>query len=169
MPAAGQASLLISNCSFFKHPTLYCSFIEAKPMRSTLLMFLLCFGLCQALYGQQAQKPGKSVDYLYMVSSKRKVIFDIGHEPVPINLNTIKRALKYPQTAKNAKIQGKVAIKMLINKKGIPLKHKVIESPHDELTNACLDQIYDLRFKPSTHLGQPVEAWVTIPFQFKLK
>jgi periplasmic protein TonB len=93
----------------------------------------------------------------------------VQQEPQPVNLDDIKRNLKYPEVAKQAQIQGKVMVRILVNKEGVPIKHVVKRSPHDLLTKSCVDEIYKLRFKPAINAGKPVVCWVSIPFDFKLK
>jgi protein TonB len=90
-------------------------------------------------------------------------------QPDPVNLADIKKAIVYPPIAKDNGIQGKVFIRMLVNKEGIPEKHIVVKSPHELLTKACVDQIYKLRFTPGIQAGKPIKVWVMIPFDFSLR
>jgi periplasmic protein TonB len=93
----------------------------------------------------------------------------VQQEPQPVNLDDIKRNLKYPEVAKQASIEGKVLMRILVNKEGTPVKHVVKKSPHELLTKACVDEIYKLRFKPAISSGKPVVCWIAIPFEFKLR
>jgi protein TonB len=92
----------------------------------------------------------------------------VDKQPVPVNLNEIRRQIKYPSLAKEGNIQGKVLIKILIDKEGNPVKHHVVRSPHDLLAEACVNQIYKLKFTPGIQSQKPVKVWVQIPFDFKI-
>ncbi|MCS6905649.1 MAG: TonB family protein [Bacteroidia bacterium] len=93
----------------------------------------------------------------------------VEQQPAPVNLDDIKRKIEYPAMCKEAGIQGKVFIRILVNKEGIPEKHIVQKTPHPLLAEECLKHIYNLRFKPGIQAGKPIKVWVSIPFDFKLK
>jgi protein TonB len=93
----------------------------------------------------------------------------VEQQPAPVNLDDIKKKLDYPAMCKEAGIQGKVFIRILVNKEGIPEKHIVQKTPHPLLAEECLKHLYNLRFKPGIQAGKPIKVWVSIPFDFKLK
>lgn len=88
--------------------------------------------------------------------------------PAALNLMEVRTKIQYPTLAKEHKIQGQVIVKIRIDKDGIPTQHKVLNSAHPLLTEACMQQIYTLRFQPAENNGTPVNAWVTVPFRFQL-
>lgn len=90
-------------------------------------------------------------------------------QPEPVNMDEIKKKIEYPHICKEANIQGKVFIKILVDKEGKPVKHKVLRSPHDLLTQACVKEIYNLKFTPAIQAGKPIKVWVSVPFDFKLR
>ncbi len=90
-------------------------------------------------------------------------------EPAPVNLDVIKKNIGYPNQAKELGIQGKVIIRVLVNKEGKPTKHVVVRSPHTLLTDAVTSQLYNLQFTPGIQAGKPVPVWVNIPFDFRLQ
>ncbi|MCS6904780.1 MAG: TonB family protein [Bacteroidia bacterium] len=90
-------------------------------------------------------------------------------KPAPINLDVIKQRMVYPVLCKEAGIQGKVFIRMLVNKEGRVEKTIVQKSPHPLLTEECLRHIDSLRFTPGMQGGRPVKVWISIPFEFQLK
>jgi len=90
-------------------------------------------------------------------------------QPEPVNMDDIKKRIEYPAICKEANIQGKVFIKILVDKEGKPSKHKVLRSPHDLLTQACVKEIYNLKFTPAIQAGKPIKVWVSVPFDFKLR
>lgn len=89
-------------------------------------------------------------------------------EPVPVNLDDLKRAIGYPAAALDSEIQGKVIVRMKINEQGMYMSHVVIKDPHPVLTHAVSAKLSMLRFTPGIQKGRPIKVWVTIPFDFKL-
>jgi TonB family protein len=89
-------------------------------------------------------------------------------EPVPLNLDEIKQQIGYPREAKEAEIDGKVVLRILIDEQGKYVKHIVLKDPHPLLTRAVEKEIPALRFSPGEGGGKLVKTWVTIPFQFAL-
>ncbi|RMF48824.1 MAG: hypothetical protein D6750_06995, partial [Bacteroidetes bacterium] len=55
-------------------------------------------------------------------------------EPQPLNIGDIKKRIGYPPLAKEAGIQGKVIVRVLVGKTGKYERHIVIKSPHKILT-----------------------------------
>jgi protein TonB len=89
-------------------------------------------------------------------------------EPAPVNLDQLKGLIGYPPMAKEAEIEGKVIVRVQVDKSGKYVKHIVIKDPHPILTKAVTDKINMLTFTPGIQAGKPIKVWVTIPFDFKL-
>jgi TonB family protein len=89
-------------------------------------------------------------------------------EPVPLNLNELKRLIGYPRAAMEAEIEGKVIMRVLIDERGQYVKHLVIKDAHPYLTDAVTSKISAIRFTPGIQKGKAIKVWVTIPFDFKL-
>lgn len=89
-------------------------------------------------------------------------------EPAPVNLDDLKKLIGYPPMAKEAEIEGKVIVRVQVDKNGHYVKHIVIKDPHPILTKAVTDKINTLAFTPGIQAGKPIKVWVTIPFDFKL-
>jgi periplasmic protein TonB len=89
-------------------------------------------------------------------------------EPAPVNLDQLKGLIGYPPMAKEAEIEGKVVVRVQVDKNGQYVKHLVIKDPHPILTKAVTDKIHNLTFTPGIQAGKPIKVWVTIPFDFKL-
>ncbi|MGQ9864510.1 MAG: energy transducer TonB [Bacteroidia bacterium] len=89
-------------------------------------------------------------------------------EPAPVNMDDIKKRIGYPPLAKEAGIQGKVIVRILVGKDGKYKRHIVLKSPHPALTQAVEREIKSLEFTPGIQAGKPIPVWVTIPFDFKL-
>ncbi|MCS7189490.1 MAG: energy transducer TonB [Bacteroidia bacterium] len=93
---------------------------------------------------------------------------NVTEEPQPLNLEEIKSLIQYPPLAKEAGIQGKVVVRILVDEEGKYLRHLVINSPHKFLTEAVEKELPNIRFSPARLDTIPVKYWVTIPFNFKL-
>jgi len=89
-------------------------------------------------------------------------------EPAPVNMENLKKLIGYPPTAKEAEIEGKVILRILVGKGGKYEKHIVVKNPHPLLTKEVEKHIRNLEFTPGIQAGKPIRVWVTIPFDFKL-
>jgi len=90
-------------------------------------------------------------------------------QPEPIGgIEAILKNVVYPQSAKEANIQGKVLIKAIIDEKGNVSETEVINSIQKDCDQAAVDAIKKTKFTPATKDGKPVKAEVVIPVMFKL-
>ncbi len=90
-------------------------------------------------------------------------------QPEPIGgIEAILKNVVYPQSAKEANIQGKVLIKAIIDEKGNVAETEVINSIQKDCDQAAVDAIKKTKFTPATKDGKPVIAEVVIPIMFKL-
>lgn len=88
-------------------------------------------------------------------------------EPQPTNIDDIKKRIGYPPRAKEAGIQGKVIVRVLVGENGRYERHVVLRSPHEVLTEAVESELPYLQFSPGIQAGKPIKVWVTIPFDFQ--
>jgi len=83
----------------------------------------------------------------------------------------VKRAaVKYPELAVKAGINGMVLVKLKINESG-KVEDVVVEKnepPNLGFEQAALNAAWQFEFKPARLKQKPVAAWVTIPFRFKI-
>jgi len=89
-------------------------------------------------------------------------------EPIPINMNEIKKKIGYPMKAQKDSIQGKVLFRVLIDKEGNCVSYKLLKSVSSIFTEAIEPYIKELKFTPGFRKGKPIKCWVTVPFIFKL-
>lgn len=134
-------------------------------MKTLVLLVAFSFsGLLIAQGGFDTEPPSKTEE---KEIGPRDVVF-IEKEPLPINLDDIKNAIGYPSLAKRNSVQGKVIIRIQVDKKGDYVKHLVLRNPDPLLTEAVEKQIPRLKFTPGIQAGKPLKFWVTIPFDFRL-
>lgn len=89
-------------------------------------------------------------------------------EPVPVNMDELTGLIGYPQIAKEGGLEGKVVLRVKIDKLGNYEKHVVLKSPHTILLKAVTDHIDHLVCTPGIQSGKAIPVWVTIPFNFVL-
>jgi len=73
----------------------------------------------------------------------------------------------YPDSARDAGIQGTVVVMALVLVDGTVTETRVVKSI-PALDGAAVDAVKRLRFKPGTAQGKPVTVWVAVPVRFKL-
>ena len=92
--------------------------------------------------------------------------FYVDQEPVPVNLKEIARKIPYPSHLRGD--GGPIMLRILIDKKGLYVKHIPIgNNYHPELLAAVETQIDQLKFVPAIQSGQLISCWVTVPFRFR--
>lgn len=80
------------------------------------------------------------------------------------------QAVIYPEEAKEDDIQGLVLVSFVVEKKGEIVEMKVIESPHESLTNALLSAVKKMpTWNPGRLDGRPIRVRYRLPFRFKLE
>mgnify|MGYP001588657043 CR=1 FL=1 len=74
----------------------------------------------------------------------------------------------YPDLARKAGVEGKVFVKVLVDKEGKVKKASIMTGPEifHEATLAAAKQWV---FKPAIQRDKPIAVWVALPFQFKLR
>lgn len=92
----------------------------------------------------------------------------VEEEPRPINLDEVIELIGYPTIARDAGISGRVVIRILVDENGKYKKHKVINTIHPLLTEACEAHIQKLAFTPAIQGSKSIKFWVNIPFNFVL-
>lgn len=88
-------------------------------------------------------------------------------DPQCLNCEEIRKRIGYPPLAKEAGIQGKVIVRLLIDQNGQYRRHIVLRSPHKLLTEAVERELPSLEFSPGIQAERPVSVWVTLAFDFR--
>ena len=89
--------------------------------------------------------------------------------PAAQNMQEVGKNIRYPKELKEAGVQGKVYVKLLISEEGKVLKHIIVKSPHERLSAEVIEHVHFLEFTPGQEDGKAVMTWVMVPFDFKLK
>ena len=100
-------------------------------------------------------------------SSEKFVEFDKPPQPIG-GMNVLADSVKYPDSAKKEKIEGKVIVAIYINENGIVEKTEIKQSVRDDLDNAAVNSLTAMKWSPAEQKGKPVAVWVSVPIQFKL-
>ncbi len=78
--------------------------------------------------------------------------------------------IKYPPTAVQNRVQGKVVVQFVVNKTGKIGEVKVVRSVDKDLDKEAIRVIKSLpKFTPGRQNGKDVSVWYTLPVPFKLK
>lgn len=124
-----------------------------KRMKNTILIILFAIAASTAM----AQK----------TIQVEPIFHDI--DPVPVNLKDIIHKIEYPQYALEHDIEGTVVFRVFVNKNGECHNHYTLNNVHPELVESVENQVRDLKFEPARKSGEPVAAWVSIPFKFEIR
>lgn len=89
--------------------------------------------------------------------------------PVEKEPQVIKQIIpKYPELAQRAGIEGRVWVKIWVDKDGKPHKSVILKSDAEIFNQPAMDAAMQYRFTPAIMNKGPVAVWVVIPFNFKL-
>ncbi len=93
--------------------------------------------------------------------------FEVEKAPECVNLSQVRASMRYPDIAREAGIEGRVTVKVLVGENGSVIKVGSV-SGNDAFHDEVRDKASDLQFTPGLQNGKPVKVWVTVPFNFKL-
>lgn len=84
--------------------------------------------------------------------------------------NYIANNVKYPEEAKDKKIEGKVYVKFIVDEKGNASNFKIVKNAHPLLDEEALRVISNMkRWKPAESSGKAVKSEYVLPVVFSLK
>jgi TonB family protein len=142
-----------------------------KPL--TLLQFIFAIGTFSA-YSQESALVPDSAAQIASITTHQALQGDttrppadflaVDTEPVVIS----KKEPVYPEPAIRAGIEGKVWVKIWVDRAGLPHDVVLIKSDQEIFNVPALDAARQFRFTPATMDGKPVDVWVSVPFKFKL-
>jgi periplasmic protein TonB len=85
------------------------------------------------------------------------------------DIKDLQRKVVYPELAKRASIEGKVNVRVLVGKNGVPKKHIIESTDSDLLNDAAVKAVMSTVFTPAIQNNQPIDCWVSIPIIFRLR
>lgn len=86
-----------------------------------------------------------------------------------IDIGELQKRTIYPEIARRAGIEGTVNIRVLVDKKGNPKKYIIESSDSDLLNKAAIDAVMSSVFTPAIQGTTPLDCWVSIPMNFKMR
>lgn len=85
-----------------------------------------------------------------------------------VDIELLQKSIEYPEMARRAGIEGRVIVRVWIDKAGNPHSPAVVKSDSRLLNNAALKAIMNIKFTPATRNNQPAGSWIIIPVKFEL-
>lgn len=86
-----------------------------------------------------------------------------------IDIAELQKRVVYPDIARRAGIEGTVNIRVLVDKKGKPKKYIIESTDSDLLNKAAIDAVMNSTFTPAIQGTTPLDCWVSIPMNFRMK
>lgn len=86
-----------------------------------------------------------------------------------IDISELQKRIVYPDIARRAGIEGTVNIRVLVDKKGNPKKYIIESTDSDLLNKAAVDAVMSSRFTPAIQGNTPLDCWISIPINFRMK
>ncbi len=75
---------------------------------------------------------------------------------------------KYPELAMRAGLEGKVWVKIWVDKEGKPKQVVILKSDAEIFNEPAVEAAKQFLFTPAYMNNGPVSVWVSVPFKFKL-
>lgn len=92
---------------------------------------------------------------------------DVEVEAKPLNIPEVVLEIGKTRPQSMAELEGEVVVRLLVSKKGRVEKVVVLENPHPVLTRSVVEHVDEIRFTPSSISSEPIQSWITIPFNFE--
>ncbi|HSP05810.1 MAG TPA: TonB family protein, partial [Acidobacteriota bacterium] len=81
---------------------------------------------------------------------------------------SIKKAFaKYPEMARKQRLEGVVALSILVSETGQVIDVKVTKSANPILDQAAMDAVKQWQYQPATKKGVPVKVWIPVSMSFQ--
>jgi len=84
-------------------------------------------------------------------------------------LRSLQQLVDYPKQAIEKEIEGRVFIRCIVSKEGVPTDIRVKRSVHPLLDLESIRVVRRVRFEPAIKDGEPVAVRMTLPVTFRLK
>jgi len=117
----------------------------------------------------------RSCSSSYSYSSSRHAVYPdindfvaVDKLPTPTNFTSVSASIEYPAYAREKGIEGKVIARILVDKNGEYVKHKILKYDNCGMRHRVEQKLSHLHFSPAEKDGKQVAVWVNLPFSFKL-
>ncbi len=111
---------------------------------------------------KKAEESAKEEEQALTTAAEKEVAIEGG-------ITAIQKAVKYPETAVNLKIEGKVVVRVFVGRDGSPLRMDVMKSAHELLDEEALRVLSEnAKFTPAVVNGQNAIGVITVPITFKI-
>lgn len=112
------------------------------------------------------EKPIEEIDDEPVYNSETQPEFPGGMKEL---LNYLKKNLKYPDSAREVNLQGKVYVRFMVSKTGEIDRISLLRSVAEPLDNEAIRVVKCMpRWQPGENRGKPVNVWFTLPVNFVL-
>ncbi len=118
----------------------------------------------------ETQKPQKKIKF-----TRPDVVYDMVEEQpkypggVAAMMNYLSANIKYPNSAKQKGIEGKVLVQFVVDKSGIIRNYKVIRSINTDLDKEAIRVVKNMpKWTPGMQKGKKVSVRYTLPISFQL-
>jgi len=81
---------------------------------------------------------------------------------------SLQSAVRYPEVARLAQIEGVVVVQLVINEDGTPSDPIILRSAGEILNQAAVEALLKQKFKPGRQRGKPVRVQMAFPVTFRL-
>ena len=81
---------------------------------------------------------------------------------------SLQSAVRYPEVARLAGLEGVVVVQLVINEDGTPSNPIILRSAGEILNDAAVEALLKQRFKPGRQRGKPVRVQMAFPVTFRL-
>ncbi|MCC6549507.1 MAG: energy transducer TonB [Ignavibacteriaceae bacterium] len=115
-------------------------------------------------------KENKTVKDEPQKESKSDILTEADKMPEIVGgMESLLKAVVYPESAKRAGIQGKVFVSVVIGENGKIHSTELMKGAHPDLDAAALNAVNKISFIPGEHQGKKVKVKLVIPVQFRLQ
>lgn len=83
-------------------------------------------------------------------------------------LKALQEAVSYPESAKEAGIEGRVIVQFVVDENGDVTNTKVVRGVHESLDEAAVEAVKKQTFKPGKQRGEAVKVQMSLPVTFRL-
>ncbi|MDW7692389.1 energy transducer TonB [Flammeovirgaceae bacterium SG7u.111] len=128
---------------------------------ASIVTFVALFASAQLAFAQMATT---EIRFSEAEGSVTKNVLN----PIPTNYAEIANKIVYPRELRETQIEGKVIVEVTVNEKGQAAQYKVVHSPGQLLSSACLEHVDELTFEPALLAGKATSKVVYVPFRFRL-